>query len=84
MAQMTKRDDLLSDLRVQRVVSLLGQFGLGNDAIARRLRQLAEWYSPTGMRTCERCGELFKPRRRTARYCTSACRKAAFRRNKAT
>ena len=43
MEQMSDRDDLLTDLRVQRVVNLLGQYGLRADGSARLLRRLAEW-----------------------------------------
>ena len=71
----------LADPRVQRVVNLLGQIGWRKRECARRLRTLAEWYQPSGMRACEECGELFKPQRRTARYCSTACRKVAYRRN---
>ena len=82
MEQMSERDDLLADLRVQRVVKLLGQYGLRADGSARLLRRLAEWYQPTGMRACDTCSEPFKAQRRTARYCSSACRKVANRRKR--
>ncbi len=77
--EVTEQDKLLADLRVQRVVSLLGQYGLRPDVIARLLRRLAEWYQPSDRRVCEGCGELFKSRRRSARYCSRACKQSAYR-----
>ncbi len=74
MAQMSERDELLADLRVQRVVNLLGQYGLRADGSARLLRQLAEWYLPSDKRACDVCGELFKSNRRSAKYCLQAIR----------
>ena len=76
---MTELDKPLTDPRVQRVVSLLGQYGLCAGESARLLRQLARWYEPDGLRACEVCDEPFKAQRRTARYCSSACKQAAFR-----
>ena len=79
---MTKPDETLTDPRVQRVVNLLGQYGLRAGDCARLLRNLAEWYQPNGMRACVVCGELFKPERRTGRYCSSACKQVRYRRNR--
>jgi len=82
MEQMSDRDDLLTDLRVQRVVNLLGQYGLRADGSARLLRRLAEWYLPSDQRVCKKCGELFKSERRSARYCSNACKQSAHRNRK--
>ena len=82
MEQMSDRDDLLTDLRVQRVVNLLGQYGLRADGSARLLRQLAEWYLPSDKRACDVCGELFKSNRRSAKYCSHACKQSAHRKRK--
>ena len=79
---MSDRDELLTDLRVRRVVNLLGQYGLRADGSARLLRRIAEWYAPSSLHVCEVCDKQFKPMRRTGRYCTSACRKVAHRRNR--
>ncbi len=76
---MTERDELLTDLRVRRVINLLGQYGLRADACARLLRRLAEWYLPSDKRVCQKCGELFESERRSARYCSKACRQSAYR-----
>ena len=78
---MADRDKLLMDLRVQRIVNLLGQYGLRAGTCANLLRHLAEWYQPSGMKTCEVCGEQFKPKRRSARYCSRACKQVKYRRN---
>lgn len=32
----------------------------------------------TGRRACEHCGEAFEPRRKWARFCATACRRAQF------
>ena len=82
MEQMSDRDELLADLRVQRVVNLLGQYGLRPDVIARLLRRLAEWYLPSNQRVCKKCGELFKSKRRSAKYCSHACKQSAHRKRK--
>ena len=82
MHEMTDRDELLTDLRVRRVINLLGQYGLRADVIARLLRRLAEWYQPTNKRVCKKCGELFKSERRSARYCSRACKQSAHRNRK--
>ena len=79
MEQMSERDDLLTDLRVQRVIKLLGQYGLRADVNARLLRRLAEWYLPSDQRVCKKCGEFFKSERRSARYCSNACKQSAYR-----
>ena len=78
----TDRDEPLTDLRVQRVVKLLGQYGLRADACARLLRRLAEWYQPTDQSVCKKCGELFESERRSARYCSNACKQSAHRNRK--
>ena len=77
----TEPDEPLADPRVQRVINLLGQIGLRAGDCARLLQNLAEWYQPNGMRACEVCGEQFKPRRRTARYRSKACKQVKYRRN---
>ena len=79
---MTERNELLTDLRVQRVVNLLGQYGLRANGSARLLRRLAEWYQPSDRRVCEGCGELFKSERRSAKYCSNACKQSAHRNRK--
>ena len=79
---MTDRDELLADLRIQRVVNLLGQYGLRADGSARLLRRLAEWYLPSDRRVCEVCDELFKSKRRSAKYCSNACKQSAHRNRK--
>ena len=76
--------ELLTDPRVMRVANLLAQFGMRNGECARLLRALAEWYDPKGMRACETCSELFTARRRTARYCSQACKQVAYRRRNVT
>ena len=78
---MTEPDEPLADPRVQRVVNLLGQYGLRAGDCARLLRNLAEWYKPSGMRACAVCSELFKAKRRSARYCSRACKQVKYRRN---
>ncbi len=78
---MTEPDETLTDPRVQRVVNLLGQYGLRAGDCARLLRGLAEWYQPNGMRACAVCGELFKVKRRSARYCSPACKQVKYRRS---
>jgi len=75
-----ERNELFTDLRMQRVINLLGQYGLRAGDCARLLRQLAEWYEPSGMRICDTCSEPFQAQRRTARYCSPACRQKSFRR----
>jgi len=79
---MTESNETLTDPRVQRVANLLGQYGLRAGDCARLLRNLAEWYQPSGVRVCDTCSEPFKAMRSTARYCSSACRKKAFRQKK--
>ena len=79
---MTDRDKPLTDLRVQRVVNLLGQYGLRADGSARLLRRLAEWYQPSDKHVCKKCGELFKSKRRSAWYCSRACKQSAYRNRK--
>ena len=79
---MTGHNKQLVDVRMQRVVNLLGQYGLRAGDCAQLLRNLAEWYQPHGMRACAVCGELFKPKRRSKRYCSRACKQAEFRENK--
>jgi len=37
---------------------------------------VAEFWNPTGTRTCEQCGTLFAPRREHARFCSPRCRVA--------
>ena len=48
-------------------------------ARAKRRRLIARGIN----RTCEHCGETFKPARSDARYCGAACRQAAWRRRAA-
>ena len=79
---MTDRDELLADLRVQRVVNLLGQYGLRADGSARLLRRLADWYQPTDKRVCKTCDELFNGKRRSGQYCSRACKQSAYRNRK--
>jgi len=77
--EMTKLDKLLTDLKVQRLINLLGQQGLRADDCAYLLRGLAEWYQPSDKRVCEGCDELFKSKRRSAKYCSNACKQLAYR-----
>ena len=79
---MTGSDELLADPRVQRVVNLLGQYGLRSEDCARLLRNVAEWYEPTDKLKCQNCRVYFLPSRSTARYCSAACRQAFYRRNR--
>jgi len=79
---MTKLDKLLADLKVQRVINLLGQQGLRRGDCASLLRRLAEWYLPSDQSVCKKCGELFKSERRSAQYCSRACKQSAYRNRK--
>ena len=80
--EMIKLDKLLADLKVQRLINLLGQYGLRADDCARLLRRLAEWYQPSDQSVCKKCDELFKSERRSAQYCSHACKQSAHRKRK--
>ena len=77
-----KHDQLLTEPRVQRIVSLFGQFGLRPGDCARLLRQIAAWYESSSLRLCEECGAPLEKKRRQARYCSPACKQKAYRRKK--
>ena len=41
-------------------------------------------FRPGRERTCERCGRTYVPRRQDARYCSAACKQAAYRHRRVT